>query len=106
MVHAIPVTVPQAAWRPAEVHDPATGETRTETHAVWRLEARTDDGDWRVVNAGGIVLGSVEIVRGRFHGDETTFRVLWVPEGGGGFLAGEEGALSGRAGSRRLGGTR
>lgn len=104
MVHAIPVTVPPSAWQTTLVRR-GDGETVEQTHAVWRLEAE-GPGGWRVVNAGGITRGGVEIVRGRFHADETAYRVLWVPEGGGGFLPGQTGPLDGRNGRRRLGGPR
>lgn len=103
MVHAIPVTVPPSAWQTTLVrrHD---GETLEQTHAVWRLEAEGPNG-WRVVNAGGITRGDVEIVRGRFRNDETGYRVMWVPKGGGGSLQGQTGQLDG-PGERVVGGLR
>lgn len=92
MVHAIPVTVPHTAWQTSLTRH-ENGDTREETHAVWRLEAQPPDGEWRVVNAGGIIQGGVEVVRGRFQPGETAYRVMWVPAGGGGSLFGQSGGL-------------
>lgn len=104
MVHAIPVTVPPAAWQTTLVRS-GDGETVEQTHAVWRLEAQGPNG-WRVVNAGGIQRGGVEIVRGRFHDDETGYRVMWVPDGGGGFIQGQTGDIGDQPGERIVGGLR
>lgn len=104
MVHAIPVTVPQAAWQATLVRR-GDGDTTEQTHAVWRLEAEGPEG-WRVVNAGGITRGDVEIVRGRFRDDETSYRVMWVPQGGGGSIQGQTGQLDGQPSERIVGGLR
>jgi len=62
---------------------------------VWQLEASADGREWRTVNAGVLREGQLH-VRGRFHPHETQYRVLWVPEGGGGFVLGDQGPLDGR----------
>lgn len=105
MVHAIPVTVPPSAWQTTPVRR-GDGVTTEQTHAVWRLEAQTPDGDWRVVNAGGIRQGDVEIVRGRFQPGESEYRVMWVPQGGGGSIQGQTGSVGGPDASFTLGGLR
>ena len=89
-VLALAVEVPAAAWQTVPVVDGDGNTIRVERHALWQLE--TPDG--RVVNAGGIVEGDAPVVRGRFTDGESGYVVRWVPQGGGGFLAGTAGLLN------------
>jgi len=78
---------------------PPAGTAHNTNEYVWQLEASTDGNEWRIVNA-GVLRDGQQHVRGRFHPHETQYRVLWVPEGGGGFVLGDQGPLDGRRGRR------